>query len=84
MLKREREADAISLQEIEEAFGSESLELLEDYPSDPRGASALFLGFTKASRPLHTVIGTAGPGLVVFITLYRPNARLWYNWRRRL
>ena len=80
----EREADIISVQEIEEAFGSESIELLEEYPDDPRGSSTLLLGFTKAESPLHAVIGLSSPDVIVFITLYRPDPDLWYDWRRRV
>jgi hypothetical protein len=36
----EREADAITVDELESAFGSETLEVIEEYPSDPRGPSA--------------------------------------------
>lgn len=80
----QREADAIFAREIGEAFGSESIELLEEYPDDPRGLSALFLGFTRARSPLHAVIGLSSPDVVVFITLYRPDPGLWYDWRRRV
>lgn len=30
-------------------------DLLEDYPTDPRGPSALALGYTASGRPLHAV-----------------------------
>lgn len=81
--EREREADAILMSEVEEAFGSDETELLEDYPDDPRGPSALCLGFTRERDPLHAVIGLSLPEVIVFVTLYRPDAHLWYDWRRR-
>ena len=81
--ERERETDAISVREIEEAFGSENSELLEDYPDDPRGPSALFLGFTGDGSPVHAVVGLSMVDLVVFVTFYRPRVELWYDWRRR-
>ena len=80
----ERDADAISVREIEEAFGSGELELIEQYADDPRGASALFLGFTVEGKPLHAVLGLSSPDVVVFITVYRPREELWYDWRRRV
>ena len=47
--------------EIEEALGSPQLEFLEDYASDPRGASGLFLGFTNGGQPIHAVRRSANP-----------------------
>ena len=78
----EREADTINLAEIEEAFGSSDCEILEAYPDDPPGASCLSLGFTRAGDPLHAVLGTVNE-LLVFVTIYRPEPRLWENWRIR-
>ena len=43
----EREDDQITDGEIREALLSEKCEIIEDYPNDPRGHSALILGFTK-------------------------------------
>lgn len=79
----EREADQISLQEIGEALLSDSFELIEDYPNDPRGASCLILGFTSEYKPVHMVCGISLPDVIVLITVYRPNADEWINWRRR-
>ena len=39
----EREVDAITVSEMEEALGSDEVELLEEYREDVRGLSALFL-----------------------------------------
>ena len=80
----EREADMISVDELEEALGSERLEQLEDYPDDARGASGLFLGFTEEGEPIHAVVGLSSPEVVVVITVYRPDPELWYYWRRRV
>lgn len=82
--EREREADTILLREIEEAFGSRMPYLLENYPDDPRGPSALFLGFTTAGKALHAVIGLSGLDIIVFVTLYRPDPSLWRDWRTRV
>ena len=80
----EREDDTITVQELEHALTSPNLELLEDYPDDPRGASALVLGFTKTGDPVHVVLGLASPEVVVVVTVYRPDALLWYDWRERV
>ena len=72
----EREGDTIAVTEIEEAFGSESPELLEEYPHDPRGPSVLLLGFTRAGNPLHAVVATSVAYIAVFVTLYRPDPSL--------
>ncbi len=82
--EHERESDSILIQEIEEAFSSPALELVEDYPGDQRGHSALLLGFTKSGLPLHAVIGLSSPAIVVLITVYRPDEKLWKDWRVRL
>ncbi|MBM4404988.1 MAG: DUF4258 domain-containing protein [Chloroflexi bacterium] len=82
--EHEREADTIAMHELEEAFSSANVEILEDYPRDPRGPSALFLGFTKVGRPIHAVIGLSGPAIVVVVTVYRPDSKLWKDWRIRI
>ena len=81
--EQEREADAIAISEIDEAFGLAGPDILEDYPEDPRGHSVLVLGYTRAGKPLHAVIGISRLDLVIFVTIYRPNPRSWDNWRRR-
>ena len=81
--EHEREADAVLIGELVEAFGSESVELVEEYDNDPRGPSALVLGFTAMKSPLHAVVGFASPDIVVFITIYRPDPDLWKEWRAR-
>ncbi len=80
--QRECDSDSITIEELEEAFGSEQIELLEDYPDDARGHSVLVLGFGKAASPIHAVIGLSRQRLV-FITVYRPDPDEWYDWRRR-
>ena len=82
--ENEREAETIFMAEVEESFTSEGLELLEEYPNDPRGFSALYPGFTASGNPLHAVIGLSSPDTIVFVTLYRPDVAQWYDWRRRV
>ena len=81
--EHEREVDSIYVSEIEKAFGLARPEILEDYPEDPRGHSVLALGFTRAGKPLHAVIGISNSGIAILVTIYRPNPRSWDNWRRR-
>jgi hypothetical protein len=49
--EREREADPITVQEIEEAVLSEVCDLLEDYPTDPRGHSCFILRLDARRAP---------------------------------
>ena len=80
--ERERDADQILTTDLEEALSSARLEMLEDYPEDPRGHSHLLLGFTERGEPIHTV-GAVHEGTLVIITVYRPNPELWENLRVR-
>jgi len=60
--EREREADLITQQEIEEAVLSGQCEIIEDYPADPRGHSCLILGITWAGLLIHMVCGHLSEG----------------------
>ena len=81
--EKEREGDRITRQELEEAVLSEQFQVIEDYPTDPRGPSCLLLGFTQASLPLHMVCGHLSEEEFIVITIYRPDAQLWTDWRMR-
>ncbi len=78
----ERDADHISMVEVEEALMGNKCELIEDYPGDPRGHSFLLLGFTEQDQPIHAVCSIY-EGILVIITLYRPDSELWINCRIR-
>lgn len=78
----ERDADRITVAAIEQALGSDSLEMLEDYPEDARGHSHLVLGFTDSGDPIHAVCAIH-EGILVIITVYRPDPRMWHNHRTR-
>ncbi|MCY4508436.1 MAG: DUF4258 domain-containing protein [Acidobacteria bacterium] len=71
----------ISELEIREA-GSDA-EVIEQYPRDKYSPSCLLLGFTRARRPLHIQVSRADTPLVRIITLYRPTAAGWIDYRRR-
>ena len=81
--EQERERDEITLKEIEECFGSGTMELIEDYPEDPRGHSFLLLGFTSRREAVHFVCAVHEEELVM-ITLYKPDPAKWKNWRERI
>ena len=78
----ERDADSISVVEIEEALLHNETGFIEDYPDDPRGHSYLLLGFTGEGKPIHTLCSVHEETLVM-ITVYRPDPDLWIDWRLR-
>ena len=81
--EREREADRITIRELEEALHSQRCQVIEHYPEDPRGASCLVLGFTEQDLPVHTVCGISLPDMLIIVTVYRPAPVLWIDWRVR-
>ncbi len=68
--EREREADRITIRELEEALHSQCCQVIEHYPEDPRGASCLRLGFTELDLPIHTVCGISLPDMLIIVTVY--------------
>lgn len=78
--ERERDADRITIAELEEAL-TRSSELIEDYPGDRRGHSCLVLGFARR-KPIHAVCAMHDRTLVI-VTVYRPDPELWQDWRVR-
>lgn len=68
-------ARKIGLQELKES--TESGEIIEAYPDDPRGPSYLILGFTKSGRPLHILYGNIEKENVLIITAYEPSLDEW-------
>ncbi|MDI6793994.1 MAG: DUF4258 domain-containing protein [bacterium] len=77
----EKEADKIPFSEIDETVGN--LELVENYPDDPRGPSCLVLGFTAKRNPIHFVCGNLEEEKILIITMYRPIPQKWINFRTR-
>jgi hypothetical protein len=58
-------------------------ELIEDYPSDPRGHSCLMLGLGEANRAVHVVCSPKDEYLAI-ITAYLPDPTQWFeDFRRR-
>jgi hypothetical protein len=69
--EREREADKILMEELEEALYH--CEIIEHYPYDPRGPSFLALGFSKG-RPIRFVGSIRkDPDELLLITVYDPS-----------
>ena len=59
-------------------------EIIEDYPTDPRGHSCLLMGFAGDAQPIHVVCSPKDEYLAV-ITAYRPDPEQWSpDFRRRL
>ena len=81
--EKEREADKITIKEIEQAFLSQTCQIIEKYPNDPRGESCLILGFTKEQKPIHVVCGIQEENFLIIITIYRPDPKLWTDYRKR-
>ncbi len=71
----------IRAQDIETAI--ESGTIIEEYPSDPRGASCLVLGFVR-ERPLHTVYARLEAEEILIVTAYEPDQGEWVDdWKTR-
>ncbi|SMB99058.1 protein of unknown function [Thermanaeromonas toyohensis ToBE] len=58
-------------------------EILENYPDDPRGPSALILGYTEDKRPLHVVCAFDPSGTLLIITVYEPQPPKWVDEKTR-
>ncbi len=58
-------------------------EILEDYPDDPRGPSALVLTYPEGGRPIHAVCGFDPDGTLLVITVYEPAPPKWLDERTR-
>lgn len=66
--------EGIAIDEVLQALCS--CEVLENYPTHPRGPCCLVGGATGAGRPLHVVCTTAQPALII-ITVYEPKPPKW-------
>ena len=58
-------------------------EILESYPKDPRGPSALALGHTQDGRPIHAVCALDPGGTLIIVTVYEPEPPHWLDERTR-
>jgi hypothetical protein len=71
----------VTLEDISEAITDG--EIIEDYPNDKYGPSCLILGHTQAGSPLHIQCSYPSRPLVKIITLYKPDANLWVDFKVR-
>lgn len=79
--EEERQADKISLTEIEKAILNG--EILENYPKDPRGESCLILGYAEEGYPIHIVCGKIKSEKIRIITVYIPALPKWLDAKTR-
>ena len=77
----ERQAEKIPIVEVELALLSG--EILEDYPTDPRGPSCLVLGYASVGYPIHVVCGQTPSRRLRIITVYIPSLPKWQDPRTR-
>lgn len=76
---RERQEEQITISEIEQAFLAG--DIIERYPSDPRGESCLVAAKVE-NKPLHIVCGKRDNRLLI-ITVYKPKPPTWKNYKKR-
>jgi hypothetical protein len=72
--RREAEDENISESMLEDALRKEFV-LVEHYPKDPRGESALVLVFVEG-RPVHVIL-SARKDLCYLVTTYLPDPKRW-------
>ncbi len=72
---------AIKLEDMAEGIRRGAPEIIEDYPTDPRGPSCLMLCRGPSGIVYHVVV-THAPD-VRLITVYRPDAGRWSGDLRR-
>jgi hypothetical protein len=58
-------------------------EILEDYREDPRGPSALVLGYSENNRAIHAVCALDPSGTLLIVTTYEPEPPYWLDARTR-
>jgi hypothetical protein len=77
----ERQAEKISISEIEVALLQG--EIIEDYPTDPRGHTCLILGYGSEGYPIHIVCGRTLSNRMRIITVYVPSTPKWLDAKTR-
>ena len=78
----EAELDQLTFDEI--YFSVLHGEIIEDYPDDKPYPSCLVFGQTFRGDPVHSVWAYNEQNeWTVIITVYRPDPKLWINWKKR-
>ncbi len=77
----ERLNDELTIGQLESVL--KGCEIIENYPSDPRGESCLAYGTTQINTPVHIVCGKNSQGHLFIITVYVPTMPKWLNPRIR-
>jgi len=78
----EAQTDKLSFDEI--YYSVIHGEIIETYPVDKPYPSCLILGFTFKGEPVHSVWAyNKISQWAVIITVYRPDSKLWINWKER-
>ena len=72
---------AISTAEVRQAVVSG--ETIEEYPEADPYPGVLILGFPRAGRPLHIVVGRNPEGTCFVVTVYEPDNNLWIDGFKR-
>lgn len=81
--REEMDEDGVSTDDLMTGLGTETSELIEDYPEDKHGHSHLILISLESGDPLH-VCCAVHEEMLVIITVYKPDAKKWTpDWRRR-
>lgn len=76
------EFGVISEDEIREVISCG--EVIEKYPKDKPYPSYLIYGRTKKARHIHIVCAVIkNEQMLVIVTVYQPNPKLWIGYRRR-
>ena len=73
--EEERLDEAILVEEIEDVLLRGMI--LEDYPNDPRGPSALLMGYGRGGNPVQVGAGKTSSNQLRVITVYVPKPPKW-------
>ncbi len=80
--RQEAKNDFLLLDQILNA--TENGEIIEDYPTDKPYPCCLIYGESKDGEPIHCVWAyDAEAKISILITVYRPDAKLWIDWKER-
>ena len=71
----ERNADELTITDVE--FALLRCEIIEQYPTDPRGKSCLVIGLTQQRKSIHIVCGKNRSGHLILVTIYVPSMPKW-------